>query len=82
MTEPINSKTMETKQTAIELLASLMISSSTLPFKTIDEYITQAKQIEKEQIIHTYWEAYKEGRYSGDRTAEEYYDETYTQQEL
>jgi hypothetical protein len=32
---------------------------------------------EKDWIIHTYWVAYKEGRYSGDKTAEEYYNETY-----
>ena len=48
---------MENKQTAVELLASLMISSSTLPFKTIDEYIEQAKAMEKEQEFETkaYW---------------------------
>ena len=32
---------------------------------------------EKDWIIHTYWVAYKEGRYSGDKTAEEYYNETF-----
>jgi len=34
---------------------------------------------EKEQIVHTYWVAYKEGRYSGDKTAEDYYNETFNQ---
>ena len=32
---------------------------------------------EKDWIIHIYWVAYKEGRYSGDKTAEEYYNETF-----
>ena len=41
------------------------------------EEIEQAKQKEKDWIIHTYWVAYKEGRYSGDKTAEEYYNETF-----
>jgi hypothetical protein len=31
-------------------------------------------------MIHTYWVAYKEGRYSGDKTAEEYYNETFNQE--
>ncbi len=44
------------------------------------EIIEKAKELlekEKDWIIHTYWVAYKEGRYSGDETAEEYYNETY-----
>ena len=36
---------------------------------------------EKEKIIHTYWEAYKEGRFSSDRTAEEYYEQTFNLQD-
>jgi hypothetical protein len=32
---------------------------------------------EKEQIENAYWVAYKEGQYSGDITAEEYYNETF-----
>ena len=34
---------------------------------------------EKEQIENAYWASYKEGQYSGDKTAEEYYNETYNQ---
>jgi hypothetical protein len=69
---------MENKQTAVELLASLMISSSTLPFKTIDEYIEQAKAMEKEQHFKT-WET---GSYSlldcsNGKDFEQYYNETY-----
>jgi hypothetical protein len=37
----------------------------------------QAKEMEKEQIIDAYWASYKEGQYSGDKTADEYYNETY-----
>jgi superfamily I DNA and RNA helicase len=36
---------------------------------------------EKEKLIHTYWEAYKEGRFSSDRTAEEYYEQTFNPQD-
>jgi hypothetical protein len=36
---------------------------------------------EKSQIIYTYWEAYKEGQYSGDRTADEYYEQTFNPQD-
>ena len=34
---------------------------------------------EKEQILNAYWASYKEGQYSGDKTAEEYYNQTYNQ---
>ena len=49
------------------------------------EYLTKwdetlSKDIEeKEQIENAYWASYKEGQYSGDKTAEEYYNETYNQ---
>ena len=43
----------------------------------IYEFIEQAKEMEKEQIIKAYWSSYKEGQYSGDKTADEYYNETY-----
>jgi len=37
---------------------------------------------EKEQIENAYWASYKEGQYSGDKTAEEYYNETYNQDKI
>jgi hypothetical protein len=43
----------------------------------LDLLLTQAKEMEKEQIIKAYWASYKEGQYSGDKTADEYYNETY-----
>jgi len=42
----------------------------------------QAKEMEREQIVDAYWSSYKEGQYSGDKTADEYYNETYKQQSV
>ena len=39
--------------------------------------LSKAKAMEKEQIITVYWDAYNEGKYSTDKTAEQYYQETY-----
>ena len=36
---------------------------------------------EKEQILNAYWASYKEGQYSGDKTAEEYYKQTFNPQD-
>jgi len=33
--------------------------------------------VEKEQIIKAYWASYKEALHSGDKTADEYYNQTY-----
>jgi HEPN domain-containing protein len=41
------------------------------------DILEQAKAMEKEQIISVYWDAYNEGKYSTDKTAEEYYKETF-----
>ena len=75
------------KQTAVEWLENQMKKSkyfyklmediqsrSTIAHSDIFE---QAKEIEKEQIEETYWASYKEGQYSGDKTADEYYNETF-----
>ena len=35
------------------------------------------KKYTKEQIITVYWDAYNEGKYRTDKTAEEYYKETF-----
>jgi hypothetical protein len=42
---------------------------------TCQDEIKQAKQKEKQSIIDTYWDAYKEGQISSDVTAEEYYNQ-------
>jgi len=48
----------------------------------LNKLVQQAKAMEKEQIIDAYWSSYKEGQYSGDKTADEYYNETYKQQSV
>lgn len=41
------------------------------------EVFEQAKEIHNREIENTYWDAYKEGQHSGDKTAEEYYKNTF-----
>ena len=48
---------------------------------TCEEGIKKAKQKDKEQIINTYWDAYKEGQISSDVTADEYYNQNYKNNE-
>jgi hypothetical protein len=75
------------KQTAVEWLENQIKNSkhyfglmkdiqsrSTVAQSNIFE---QAKAMEKEQIINAYWTSYKEGQYSGNKTADEYYNQTY-----
>jgi len=59
------------KQTAVEWLYQRILA------KDIKAVFEQAKEMEKEQIIKAYWSSYKEGQYSGDKTADEYYNETF-----
>ena len=75
-------------KTAVEWLIE-QISSSKYFYNLMEEIeskstivqpnaiLQQAKAIEKEQIISVYWDAYNEGKYSTDKTAEEYYKETF-----
>jgi len=71
------------KQTAVEWLWEQI--DNTIPFQNIQTsqifngLLEQAKAMEKEQIIDTYWASYKEGKYSTDKTADEYYNETFKQ---
>jgi HEPN domain-containing protein len=69
------------QQTAVEMyhykIKSIMGNWTPQMIEIFEQTFEQAKQMEKDWIIHTYWVAYKEGRYSGDKTAEEYYNETY-----
>ena len=58
--------------TAIEWLIEQLHSG-----KELSTVIRQAKEMEKEQIIDTYWSSYNEGKYRGDKTAEEYYNKTF-----
>jgi len=62
------------KQTAVEWLLEQINPYGVSVHQSLFE---QAKEMEKEQIIKAYWSSYKEGQYSGDKTADEYYNETY-----
>jgi len=64
------------KQTAAEWLFEKLWNTDKDKF-TWYAILKQAKEMEKEQIKDTYWASYKEGQYSGDKTADEYYNETY-----
>jgi len=69
------------KQTAVEWFQEQIIKivNGTCELSEI-QIFEQAKEIEKEQIIAAYWASYKEGQYSGDKTADEYYNETFKQE--
>jgi hypothetical protein len=71
-------------QTAMQELKDDIIIEKKLGFITenscnrILDYIDNLYfEKEKQQIINTYWDAYKEGQISSDVTAEEYYNEKY-----
>jgi predicted GNAT family acetyltransferase len=72
----VNIKTEVMKQTAVEWLVSQLNKKGFAQVVT-DEEINQAKEMEKQQITDAYWVSYKEGQYSGDKTADEYYNETF-----
>jgi len=50
-----------------------------IPIGILKSKVEQAKEMEKEQIIDTYWASYNEGKYRGDKTADEYYNKTFKQ---
>lgn len=64
------------KQTAVEWLEQEFIA---LQNYTVNELglFSKAKEMEKQQIKDAYWSSYKEGQYSGDKTADEYYNEIF-----
>jgi hypothetical protein len=45
--------------------------------ETIKEKAKELLEKEKQQLVDTYWDAYKEGQVSSDVTAEEYYNQKY-----
>ncbi len=63
------------KQTAVEWLREKLWKEFNFSFS--DNILEQAKEMEKQEIIDAYWSSYKEGQYSGDKTADEYYNQTY-----
>jgi hypothetical protein len=64
------------KQTAVRWLEQEFIA---LQNYNVNEFglFAKAKEMEKEQIKDAYWSSYKEGQYSGDKTADEYYNEKF-----
>ena len=64
------------KQTAVEWLIEYCDREN---WSIPNNIIEQAKAMEQEQIINTYWDSYNEGKYRTDKTAEEYYKETFKQ---
>jgi hypothetical protein len=67
---------METEKqlTAVEKLFETWIKNRGV---LIPEDFHQAKEMEKKQITDAYWVSYKEGQYSGDKTADDYYNQTF-----
>lgn len=74
------------KQTAmqelIERLESLSKKYHNGGLLTAIEIANSLLEVEKQQIIDAYWNAYKENQYSGDKVAEEYYQETYVKSNI
>jgi hypothetical protein len=79
------------KQTAVEWLVEQIKDYDFAPLNTkdyeiiipigiLESKVEQAKAMEKEQIIDTYWASYNEGKYSTDKTADEYYKKTFKQE--
>ena len=65
---------------AVEELKGRCLNDSLSWFKFSDEkkkLDEQAKQMEKEQIMQDYSVGYSNGQVDSNRTAEQYYDETY-----
>jgi|LakMenEpi03Aug12_release.lakeMendotaPanAssembly.Ray.scaffolds.fasta_scaffold4299195_2 hypothetical protein len=61
-----------------ELKEALIKELKNNPFINLDiTMFIPVLEKEKQQIINTYWDAYKEGQISSDVTAEEYYNEKY-----
>jgi hypothetical protein len=66
------------KKTAVEWLQERISIGLTYEQEVLFEGLFhQAKEMEKEQMIDAYWASYKEGQYSGDKTADEYYNQTF-----
>jgi hypothetical protein len=81
----VSIKTEVMKQTAVEWYQNAIFEilkekenlSDEIFLQNILNAHLQAKEMEKEQITDAYWVSYKEGQYSGDKTADEYYNQTF-----
>ena len=68
------------KQTAVEWLIDVLVTENEVTLKGENfKLFEMAKAMEKEQIVSVYWDSYNEGKYSTDKTAEEYYNENFKQ---
>lgn len=65
------------KQTAVDWLINQIPLGIRINLAENGVDFQQAKAMEKKRIEDTYWDAYKEGQCSSDKTAEEYYNETF-----
>ena len=66
---------MSKQQTAVEwLIKQLFFSDQS---QTLNQYIEQAKAMEKEQMIIFYWGGYDNGYIDNGKLGEEYYNEKY-----
>jgi HEPN domain-containing protein len=69
------------KQTAVEWLIDMLVAENEVTLKGENfKLFEMAKAMEKEQIISVYWDAYNEGKYSTDKTADEYYNQTFKEE--
>jgi hypothetical protein len=66
------------KQTAVDWLASYIKGITDL---NCDEIIEQAKQMEKEQVMKSYYDGEADGRHNEYKGREQYFNETYVGQE-
>ena len=64
-----------------ELIDELKRVQSMTNMNFVIKVATDLLEKEKEQIINTYWDAYKEGQISSDVTADEYYNQNYKNNE-
>lgn len=70
---------MENKQTAVEWIESKLNSVKPTDFcslQDIKDWVKQAKQMEKEQIMDAYWDGGQDIPLT-DKRCEQYYNETY-----
>ena len=64
-------------KTAMQEMIEWIVDNQFPVNKEFVEKTIELTMKEKEQILNAYWASYKEGQYSGDKTAEEYYNETF-----
>ena len=68
-------------QELIEELKTNDVAHGMYWIKQPDVFFDKYLEKEKEQIINTYWDSYKEGQISSDVTADEYYNQNYKNNE-